>query len=299
MIYGSSTSGPGGTGGSWQNFGGASDGLTPWGGSSDVPPDTTISLKDQWHRQRPPLDDGDLPTRGAIATVASRIVRTSSNLFSIYSRDYTFDAKGALALIDVETEAVSGGIAIPMHPWQCYITALAANSCSVKINPNSTLMQTWDYRTYWKDALWKDAWTHASITNFTDTFTLTTSDSCVWMEVVFVSGDISTVTIKNGVPGAVTWNSDLRYVSADNGVLGTGSFTWYQLLAYFKPSASGDGGSEVDAVFNGVNYKLMCPTTTHLMQSYVFGSIYPYADQFNPAAHFAIIPWHGCWFPTS
>jgi hypothetical protein len=300
--YGSSTAGAATVIGSSLNWGSATpDAYTPWGGSADTAAAVTVPYYDQWHRDRPPLDSSNHITMGGKVSVMTRILHNSGdNYYVPEMRACTFDSRGALVLVDVESPAsgasnYSTRIRAEMHPWQCYITALASNSCSVKINPNSTLMQTWDYRTYWKDALWKDAWTHSNITNFTNTFVLTASTHCVWMEVEFTAGDITAVAIKNGA----AWNADLRYVSADNGVLGTGSFTWYQLLAYFKPSGSGDGGSEVDAVFSGVNYKLMCPTTTHLMQSYVMGSIYPYADPFNPEAHFAIIPWHGCWFPTS
>ena len=212
----------------------------------------------------------------------------------LFNRELTFDSTGTL--VKIKPKSTTAQDSRYLHPWQCYITASVANSCSVKINPVSTLMQTYDYRAYWRDATWKDAWTHANILvgNFADTYTLTASTHCVWLEVTFVDGSITGASIKSGAP----WNSDLRYVSASNSTFDSGSFTWYQLLAYFKPSASGDGGSEVDAVFSGVNYKLMCPTTTHLMQGYILGtdSSHDYAD---PVAHYAIIPWHGCWFPTS
>jgi hypothetical protein len=157
---------------------------------------------------------------------------------------------------------------------------------ALKINPISTLMETWDHRTYWKDATWKDK---VTVTNFTNTFVLTAAAQVVWLEVVFSSGTMTSYTIKSGT----AWNADLRYVSADNGVLGSGSFTWYQLLGYLKLS-SDPGGSANDIKISGSWYKLMCPTTTHLMQSYVTGSIYPYADPFNPEAHFALVPWFGC-----
>ena len=215
----------------------------------------------------------------------------------LFNRELTFDSTGTL--VKIKPKSTTAQDTRYLHPWQCYITASVADSCSVKINPVSTLMQTYNYRASWDLSTWKDAWTHANITNFTNTFVLTASDHCVWMEVVFASGDISTVTIRNGVPGAVTWNADLRYVSADNRAAGSRSFTWYQLLAYFKPSASGDGGSEVDAVFSGVNYKLMCPTTTHLMQGYITAVDLLYLAPGDPHFHIAIVPWYGCWFPTS
>ena len=300
LIYASNTAGPGGVYGSLKNFGGT-DGLTPWGGAGDIDatPETTSNYE-IWDRDRPPLSSSDATTQGVSLHVPRRFfLDSSTGTYAPYGRAVVFDSRGALVSIGIEqTMPNAQSIRVPMHPWQCYITALATNSCSVKINPNSTLMQTYDYRTYWQNALWKDAWTHANITNFTNTFVLTAADHCVWMEVVFVNGDISTVDIKNGVPGAVTWNADLRYVSASNSASDTGSFTWYQLLAYFKPSASGDGGTEVDAVFSGVNYKLMCPTTTHLMQSYILGVDNSHS-YYEPIAHYAIVPWHGCVFPTS
>lgn len=300
--YGSSTAGAATVIGSSLNWGSATaDAYTAWGGSADTAAAVTVPYYDQWHRDRPPLDSSDDITLGGKVSVMTRILHNSGdNYYVPEMRACTFDSRGALVLVDVESPAsgassYSTRIRAEMHPWQCYITALATNSCSVKINPNSTLMQTYDYRAYWRDAQWKDAWTHANILvgNFADTYTLLDATHCVWLEVTFVSGDITAAAIKSGAP----WSSDLRYVSSSNSTQDAGTFTWYQLLAYFKPSASGDGGSEVDAVFSGVNYKLMCPTTTHLMQGFVFG-VSDLGYQ-NPVAHFAIIPWHGCWFPTS
>jgi len=299
LIYASNTSGGGGVYGSLKNFGGT-DALTPWGGSGDIDsaPETT-SLSEIWHRDRPPLSGSDYTTQGVSLYVPRRFfLDSSTGTYAPYGRAVVFDSRGALVSIGIEeTMPNAQRIRVPMHPWQCYVTALSSNSCSVKINPNSTLMQTWDYRAAWYLATWKDAWAHANITNFASTFVLTAATHCVWMEVEFTGGDITSVDIKNGVPGAVTWNADLRYVSSDNHVVGSGDFIWYQLLAYFKPSASGDGGAEVDAVFGGVNYKLMCPTTTHLMQGYIRA-----AESNDPTSvddYYAITPWYGCWFPTS
>lgn len=302
--YGSSTAGAATVIGSSLNWGSATaDAYTAWGGSADTTAAVTVPYYDQWHRDRPPLDSSDDITMGGKVSVMTRILHNSGdNYYVPEMRACTFDSRGALVLVDVESPAsgasnYSTRIRAEMHPWQCYITALATNSCSVKINPNSTLMQTWDYRAAWYLATWRDAWAHANITNFASTFVLTAATHCVWMEVEFTGGDITSVYIKNGVPGAVTWNADLRYVSSDNHVVGSGDFIWYQLLAYFKPSASGDGGAEVDAVFGGVNYKLMCPTTTHLMQGYIRA-----AESNDPTSvydYYAITPWYGCWFPTS
>jgi hypothetical protein len=211
----------------------------------------------------------------------------------LFGRTLTFDSTGKLVKVAPKTNSAMDGRYL--HPWQCYLTSFQTvpDSCSVAINPNSTLMQTYSYRTSWKDSLWKDAWTHANITNFSNTFTLTAATHCVWMEVTFVAGDITAVAIKNGVPGVVTWNADLRYVSADNTLSSGGSFTWYQLLAYLKKS-SDPGGSEKDIRLSGSWYKLMCPTTTHLMQGY-----FPGADFFGypPEMHTGLVPWYGCvWF---
>jgi len=186
-----------------------------------------------------------------------------------------------------------------MHPWQCYIVRISENGITVKINPVSSLMQTYDYRTVWRNATWKDAWPHVNIDGFTSEFTLTGEDTKVWMEIQFIDGDIQTVKIESGVPGASTWNSDLRYVSSTNSTVdGLGNFTWYQLLAFLKSNANTDGGTEVDVIISGIEYKLVCPTTTHLMQSYIFG-VDDASNYASPNAHYAIVPWYGTVFPSS
>jgi len=216
----------------------------------------------------------------------------------LYNRELTFDSTGTLVKVNSKNDTNAKEETRYLHPWQCYITKSVPDSCKVKINPVSTLMQTYNYRAHWAQATWKDAWAHANIDSFGDTFTLTEHSHCVWMEVIFGAGDITNVKICKGNPGEVSWYSDLRYVSSSNSVSDSSNFTWYQLLAYFKLSSSGDGGDEVDAVFDGLNYKLMCPTTTHLMQSYIHGTDSSHS-YYEPAAHYAIVPWYGCVFPDS
>jgi hypothetical protein len=223
-------------------------------------------------------------TADAPVVMAMSVAGTMADAFVAGTTYYARD----IGSTTLKLAASAGGAAITGGTTGSGL-ALRYNGIAMKINPISTLMKTWSYRTYWKDSTWKDK---ADVTNSNYTFILTDADHVVWLEVVFVSGSMSTFTIKSGA----RWNSDLRYVSADNHTLGSGSFTWYQLLAYFKLS-SDPGGSEKDFKFTSSWHKLMCPTTTHLMQGYVTGSTISPSGGFIPDELFAIIPWHGCvWF---
>ena len=220
----------------------------------------------------------DSPVTIALTTAGTG---TMGSAFATAATYYARDI-GASTL---KLAATAGGAAITGGTNGSGMTLVYAG-LALKINPQSTLMKTWSHRTYWRDATWKDK---ADVSNFTNTFILTKSDHVVWLEPVFASGKISSATIKSGAP----WNSDLRYVSADNGTSGSGSFTWYQLLAYFKLS-SDPGGEGYDAKISGSWYKLMMPTTTHLMQGYIRGSITSPSGGFIPGDLFAIVPWYGC-----
>jgi hypothetical protein len=135
---------------------------------------------------------------------------------------------------------------------------------------------------------WKDK---EPVTNFTNSFILTKSTQAVWMETDFdSSGKMFLNTIYSGTPGSGRWNADLRYVSADNRVSSATAFTWYQLLGYLKLS-SDPGGSANDIKISGSWYKLMCPTTTHLMESIVRGSVNYMASIDD---YIAVVPWYGC-----
>lgn len=191
-----------------------------------------------------------------------------------YARDTT-DSTLKLA-------ATAGGAAITGGTNGSGMT-LVYYGLALKINPISTLMRTWSYRSYFSSATWKDKY---NVTNLTNTFILTGADQVVWLDVTYVSGNITASTIKSGA----RWNSDLRYVSADNATSGSGSFTWYQLLAYLKLS-SDPGGDGYDVRISSAWYKLMMPTTTHLMQGIVVGHQGARDDFSN---YYSIVPWFGC-----
>jgi len=206
---------------------------------------------------------------------------TMSSAFSTATTYYARDITAST----LKLAATAGGAAITGGTNGSGMTLVYAG-LSLKINPISTLMKTWSHRTYWRDATWKDK---VDVSSFTNTVILTKADHVVWLEVVFASGKMSTYTIKSGTP----WNSDLRYVSADNGTSGSGSFTWYQLLGCLKLS-SDPGGEGYDIKISNSWYKLMMPTTTHLSQGYIRGSITTPSGGYIPGDLFAIVPWFGC-----
>lgn len=175
-----------------------------------------------------------------------------------------------------------------LSPWQCYVTEMANNSCTVRINPISTLMKQQSHRSYLSDWEWDDK---ISVTNFSNPFTLTSSTDKVWMKVPFDQyGKISTPEILHGATGG-SWSNYPSYQDASTTEFGSSaSFEWRQLLAYFKYCEAGD---PVDAIFGGVNYRLVCPTTTHLAEGIVRGSYGTNRIRDYPA----IIPWHGCYNP--
>jgi len=156
---------------------------------------------------------------------------------------------------------------------------------ALKINPISTLMQTYSYRAEWQYATWKD---RQHVSSFENTFILTKSTQHVWMKVSWVSGIMTAAVIESGTG----WSFGLEYVDADNDCSEGGSFNWYQLLGYLKLS-SDPGGSGNDARFDNAWYKLMCPTTTHLMQGYIH-SVGSGGTKDQPGPHYAIVPWFGC-----
>ena len=177
--------------------------------------------------------------------------------------------------------ATAGGAAITGGTNGSGMTLVYAG-LALKINPISTLMKTYDYRASWKDATWKD---RKTVTNFDNTFILTQSTDVVWMQVEFDAAHaMGTATIKSGA----RWNSDLRYVSATNLFSATTAFSWYQLLGYLKLS-SDPGGEGYDVRISSAWYKLMMPTTTHLMEGQIYSSIGAFVNLFT-----VIRPWNGC-----
>jgi len=204
---------------------------------------------------------------------------TMSSAFSTATTYYARD----ITAITLKLAATAGGAAITGGTNGSGMTLVYAG-LALKINPISTLMRTYSHRSSWSAATWKDK---VDVTNFTNTFILTKAAQVVWLEVAFVSGSMSTYTIKSGT----VWNSDLRYVSADNLAISGGTFTWYQLLACLKLS-SDPGGEGYDIKISNSWYKLMMPTTTHLMQGYIMATQAGGYD--DPAPFVAIVPWFGC-----
>ena len=217
----------------------------------------------------------DSPVTIALTTAGTG---TMSSAFATATTYYARDI-GASTL---KLAATAGGAAITGGTNGSGMT-LVYYGLALKINPQSTLMKTWSYRSYFGDATWKDKY---DVSNFTHTFILTKADQVVWLDVTYVTGNITAATIKSGA----RWNSNLPYVSADNKVIFGGSFTWYQLLAYLKLS-SDPGGEGYDAKISGSWYKLMMPTTTHLMQGIIRG----HDGAFDSVEdYYAIVPWYGC-----
>jgi len=187
-----------------------------------------------------------------------------------------------------------------LSPWNCYITPAPADPLTVKVNPISRLLKTFSYKGDWKETEWSDAFDVDTISSFTSPLVLTAYTHKVWMEIAVLSGSISSVQIKNGVPADNGWENyphlasdyTTRTASAELRASGSGDFRWYQLLAYFKEV---DTGEQRDVKFGSLFYRLMCPTTTHLMQGFVFG-IHD-GDNTTPEAHYAIVPWTGCITP--
>lgn len=200
---------------------------------------------------------------------------------SAFSAGVTYYARD-IGATTLKLAATSGGAAITGGTNGSGMTLVYAG-LALKINPQSTLMKTFNYRANWNDSTWLDRYT--TVVNFNNTIILTKYDQVAWLEVVFDSGEISSATVKSGQQ----WGS-YSYVSADNSVYGTGNFTWYQLLGYLKLS-SDPGGDGYDVKISGSWYKLMCPTTTHLMQGFLRqaqdNGAYP--DDF-----YGIVPWFGC-----
>jgi len=218
-------------------------------------------------------------TADAPVTMALSVTGTMSSAFTAgvtyYARDITATT--------LKLAATAGGAAITGGTDGSGMK-LVYFGIALKINPISTLMKTYDYRTYWISSTWKD---RKTVTNFTNTFILTKSTQVVWMSVEFdFARKMGTATINSGA----RWDSALTYVSATNVSDASTDFQWRQLLAYLKLS-SDPGGSEKDIKLSGSWYKLMCPTTTHLMQGYFPAAEY-YGD--SPEMHTGLVPWFGC-----
>jgi len=220
----------------------------------------------------------DAPVTIALTTAGTG---TMASAFSAGTTYYARDIGDST----LKLAATAGGAAITGGTNGSGMT-LVYYGLALKINPISTLMKTFGYRGQWVDSTWKDRMT---VTNFTNTFILTNSDHVVYMEVAYTSGAISTATVKSGA----RWDFNLTYALPDNRVSAGGTFTWYQLLGYLKISTD-PGGDGYDVKISGTWYRLMCPTTTHLMQGYVRGSDDSSNIDPTPIDLYAIVPWYGC-----
>ena len=219
-------------------------------------------------------------TADAPVTMALSVGGTMADAFVAGTTYYARD----IGSTTLKLAASAGGAAITGGTTGSGL-ALRYTGIALKINPISTLMNTFNHRAQWRDSTWKD---QREVTNFDNTFILTVYSHVVWLEVEFDSAMImGTTTIKSGA----RWDSTLTYVSADNVCYHTTAFQWRQLLAYLKPS-SDPGGSEKDMKFGSTWYKLMCPTTTHLAHGY-FDAAYGFGGG-SPAVHTGLVPWFGC-----
>lgn len=223
-------------------------------------------------------------TADAPVTMALSVGGTMADAFVAGTTYYARD----IGSTTLKLAASAGGAAITGGTTGSGL-ALRYTGIALKINPISTLMKTFGFRGQWLESTWKDRMT---VTSFTNTFILTIADHVAYMEIPHTNGAMTSATAKSGA----RWDSNLTYALPDNRVSSGGTFTWYQLLAYLKLS-SDDGGSEKDLKLAGLWYKLMMPTTTHLMQGYVRGADDDSNMDPTPVDHFAIVPWHGCvWF---
>lgn len=218
----------------------------------------------------------DSPVTIALTTAGTGTMSSAfSTATTYYARDITAST--------LKLAATAGGAAITGGTNGSGMTLVYAG-LALKINPQSTLMDTYDFRDYWENATWKD---RKTVTNFDNTFILTSADQVVWMAVEFNSSRImGSATINSGA----RWDSGLTYVSDSNVSSASTAFQWRQLLAYLKISTD-PGGTGYDIKISGTWYKLMCPTTTHLMQGY-----FPAAENNGntPVFYTGLVPWFGC-----
>lgn len=217
---------------------------------------------------------------------AQQLRKALYDFFKFNPKDFIVKGSGTGYLVELARSLVGREEEQYLPPWSCYITDNKPNYVTLKVNPVSTLMETYGLHDDFALATWKDA--YLPIDHFDDSFLLTSPTDVVWLEVEHTAGKITRAEVKSGAP----WNSNLYYVDSDNRVDQGGTFTWYQLLAFFKLS-SDPGGSRKDVVFSGSYYQLMQPTTTHLMQS-VIRAVDDTTGSIDVFDFFAIVPWYQC-----
>jgi hypothetical protein len=196
-------------------------------------------------------------------------------------------------LIDYEI-ATPAGPPPWLNPWQCYIaSSIEGTSVTLKVNPISTLMQTYSARVDVGTNRWTSKQT---VSNFPDNagngFVLSDPTHIVYMECSFDSSwKLSSAEVKSGAP----WTDGLgKFYNPQNMYVGHGtpaSQKWYQLLAWLKPWVDGD---PKDVKLGSTWYRLMCPTTTHLVEGFIEGAR---LGGSTDVQWVGLLPWYGCWSP--
>lgn len=181
-----------------------------------------------------------------------------------------------------------------MHPWQCYITSNQPGEVKLKINEYSCLMKGQSAHNYFSRLRWDD---RVIVDNFSAEYTCTSSADELWIVAQFdMYGkmDISTGNRPYIYQGSNLRNSPYETTNNPTYLTTDEVFNWQQLIAYWELT---QGDMIPDATFNGTQYTLRCPTTTHLKESLVMG--YNDGDYNTIVPYPAIVPWYGCTYPSS
>ncbi len=159
-----------------------------------------------------------------------------------------------------------------LHPFEGEIIATDENSegdvdtVTLAINPQSTLL---------KSDQWNDV---AVITHFSDEQSIGRT-GVSWLECLFDgSGDLVSVERKSGAPWA-TFPDMLK----DNG---DGTFTWYQLLCYFRPSRERERRDIRKFADHADPHTLINCTREHLKVSTALGSS-SFSSKYPPLTYWA------------
>lgn len=177
-----------------------------------------------------------------------------------------------------------------MHPWQCYITSNQPDNVKLKINEYSCLMKGQSAHPWFSDLTWED---RISPDNFGAEFTHSDPLNVIYLRVKFDSSSkmVKTGTGKPEIFSPDRWTGFPNYQSVQSIFIEYPSteFYWYQLLAYWEVTAT---DMIPDATFNGIQYTLRCPTTTHLKEGIERGF---YDDDLtNIVDSCCLKPWFGC-----